>query len=317
MDYIRDLGALALASRMKRLVTRLNSDVKAIYAAQQIAFEPLLVPITRLLATHGPLQANEIATCLGVSQPAVTQMCNRLTKRGLITVKQQAKDRRVRRIALHAKGRELARTLEPIWLEIEKAVVQMFEECEANLLDNLEAFEARLEHKSLSDRVLQQLARREKTPVEIVPYDPSLKDAFKRLNLEWIEKDFSVEPSDRRVLSNPQKYVLDRGGLISFAQSGDEVVGTYALLRVDARTYELAKMAVTASHQQRGIGTALLDHALAQARALGARRLVLYSNTHLAPAINLYFQKGFRVIPKTDPHNRRANIKMQLNLKPH
>jgi GNAT superfamily N-acetyltransferase len=92
-------------------------------------------------------------------------------------------------------------------------------------------------------------------------------------------------------------------------------VGTYALLRVEPGGYELAKMAVTASHQKRGIGTALLDHALAQARALGAEKLVLYSNTRLAPAINLYFKKGFRVIPKTDHHNQRANIKMELHLK--
>ncbi|UCD49095.1 MAG: bifunctional helix-turn-helix transcriptional regulator/GNAT family N-acetyltransferase [Phycisphaerales bacterium] len=315
MDYIRDLGALALASRMKRLVGRLNQDVKAIYAEQAIAFEPLLMPITRLLEAKGTLQANEIATGLGVSQPAVTQMCNKLKKRGLITVHQHSEDHRIRQIALLPEGRELAAALAPIWQEIEKAVAQMMEGADDNLLCALEAFEEQYARKPLSERVLQQLAQRDRTQISIVPYDESLKEAFKRLNCEWIETHFTVEPSDERVLSNPQKYVLEQGGFIYFAQAGSDIVGTYALLRVDAQTYEIAKMAVTATHQQRGIGTALLDHALAQARALGAGRLILYSNTRLAPAINLYFQKGFRVIPKNDYHNERANIKMELLLR--
>ena len=48
-----------------------------------------------------------------------------------------------------------------------------------------------------------------------------------------------------------------------------------------------------------------------KARVLKLERLVLYSHTRLAPAINLYFKKGFRVIPKLDHHNDRANIKME------
>jgi len=316
MDYLRELGALALASRMKRLVSRLNQDVKAIYAEQQIAFEPLLMPITRLLEAKDQLQASEIATALGVSQPAVTQMCNRLKKHGLIAMRPHLKDRRIREIALLPAGREFARTLAPIWREIESAVVRMVDESEENLLDALEAFEEQCQRRPLRERVLEQLARQQAMHIDIVPYDDSLKDAFERLNLEWIKKDFTVEPSDQRVLSNPRQYILDPGGAIYFAQSGDEVVGTYALLHVDAQTYELAKMAVTATYQRRGIGTALLGHALAQARALGIRRLILYSNTRLAPALNLYFAKGFRVIPKDDHHNDRANIKMELDLKP-
>ena len=109
--------------------------------------------------------------------------------------------------------------------------------------------------------------------------------------------------------------MLDRGGYIYFAEMGKEIVGTYALMKVRAHVYEIAKMAVTQAKQKQGIGTALLDHALARSRAIGARKLILYSNTLLAPAINLYFKKGFRVIPKEDYHNERANIKMELCLR--
>ncbi|MCP4591397.1 MAG: GNAT family N-acetyltransferase [bacterium] len=315
MDTLRDLGALALASRMKRLVGKLNSDVKAIYAAQQIAFEPLLMPITRLLKSQGKLPASKIAACLGVSQPAVTQMCNALKKHGLITVERPPEDHRMREIALNGKGAEIVDTLEPTWREIEKAVRQMMEEAGVDLLAALGAFEEQHERKTLKDRVLQQLAQHQEEHVRIIRYAEPLKDHFKRLNCEWIEKDFVVEPSDERVLSDPQRYVLDEGGQIYFAQSGQQIVGTYALMRVHEYVYEIAKMAVTSPHQRRGIGTALLDHAIDRSRDLDAHRLILYSNTRLAPAINLYFRKGFRVIPKDDHHNERANIKMELRLK--
>lgn len=161
---------------------------------------------------------------------------------------------------------------------------------------------------------MPQLARRAEGRISIVPYAEALRGDFKRLNYEWIEKDFTVEPSDERVLSDPQRHVLDKGGHIYFARAAGDIVGTCALIRVREDVYELAKMAVTASLQKQGIGAALLDHAVERSRELGASRLILYSNTLLAPAINLYFKKGFRVIPKTDHHNARANIKMELNL---
>ena len=315
MDYIRELGALALASRMKRLVGRLNSDVKGIYAAREIAFEPLLMPITRLLADKGKLPANQIAAYLGISQPAVTHMCNALKKHGLMTLRQHPKDQRIREVALNRKGMDMACTLGPVWREIERAVQQMMEGAEDNLLNALEAFEDQYAQETMQARVLRRLARQGGTPVRIIAYRDSLKDDFQRLNYEWIEKYFTIEPSDKRVLANPKKYVLDKGGLIYFAELGKEIVGTYALMKVRAHVYELAKMAVTESHQQQGIGTALLDHALARSRAIRARKIILYSNTLLAPAINLYFKKGFRVIAKEDYHNERANIKMALCLR--
>ena len=44
-------------------------------------------------------------------------------------------------------------------------------------------------------------------------------------------------------------------------------------------------------------------------------RLILYSNTDLKIAVSMYAKFGFRIIPKTDFHNERANIKMEMILK--
>ena len=151
--------------------------------------------------------------------------------------------------------------------------------------------------------------------LEIIEYADEYKAYFKLLNYEWLERYFVVESTDESVLSNPVESVIDKGGFIYFAKYNNEIVGTFALLKVDDNTYEIAKMAVTEIYQNRGIGKRLMDIAIQKAKDMNLEKIILYSNTNLATAVNMYFKYGFRVIPKSDFHNNRANIKMEMVLK--
>ena len=146
---------------------------------------------------------------------------------------------------------------------------------------------------------------------EIIDYSEKYKDDFKRLNLEWIQKSFVVEPSDEYVLSNPTEAIINKEGFIYFAKCDDKIAGTFALIKVDEKTYEIAKMAVNEKFQNRGIGRMLMNAAIQKANDMRLHKLVLYSNTNLATAVNMYFKYRFSVIPKNDFHNNRANIKME------
>jgi len=314
MDYLRELGALALASRMKRLVGILGNDVKGIYHAEDIEFGSLLMPITHLLNAKGQLQINQIVDYLGISQPAVTQLCKRLKNEGLIYIECVHGDQRKRHVSLTPKGIRVIQILLPVWHEIDVAVNDMMSQAGINLVAGIDRFEMQYEKQSLQERVLDRLDRKRRSKVAIVNYRDTYKDHFKNLNLAWIEKYFVVEASDRKVFSNPRQAIIKKGGFICFAKVGRTIVGTYAMIKKDTRTYEVAKMAVSEPFQRQGIGTRLLDHAIERARRLKLHRLVLYSNTKLAPAINLYFKKGFRVVPSEEYHNDRANIKMEMIL---
>lgn len=151
--------------------------------------------------------------------------------------------------------------------------------------------------------------------IEIIDFSIENKVFFKKLNYEWINKYFVIEPSDEYVLNNPETAVIDKGGLIYYAGCHNEIVGTFAMIRVDDTTYEIAKMAVTETHQHRGIGRQLMDFAIQKAKQMRLHKLILYSNTSLVTAVNMYYRYGFREIPKTDFHNNRANIKMELILR--
>ena len=101
------------------------------------------------------------------------------------------------------------------------------------------------------------------------------------------------------------------------AVSGGETVGCVALIPMTDGVYELSKMAVAPRFQGRGIGRALLHHAVAEARAIGASSLFLGSNTILTSALKLYESAGFVHISseKAPPSPyARANVFMELQL---
>ncbi len=147
--------------------------------------------------------------------------------------------------------------------------------------------------------------------VEIRRFSDDLADAFKTLNLEWLEKYFTVEPLDEQLLSDPRSSIIRGGGEIFFALRRNIAVGTCALIAVDEQTFELGKMAVTASEQGSGLGKQLMEHAIDFSRAAGKKRIILFSNTALTPAIRLYRRFGFVEIPIEGSHYARTNIKME------
>jgi GNAT superfamily N-acetyltransferase len=153
--------------------------------------------------------------------------------------------------------------------------------------------------------------------VRLVTWDPRLRSDFERLNREWIERYFAVEEEDRRVFTDPEGEIVAPGGQVFFLIDGEGVRATCAVIRHDGETFELAKMAVVAAARGRGYGDRLMDAAIAFARSAGARRMMLLSNTRLAPALALYRKHGFREVP-LDPANgySRADIQLELALDP-
>ncbi|TDE03317.1 GNAT family N-acetyltransferase [Flavobacterium sandaracinum] len=150
--------------------------------------------------------------------------------------------------------------------------------------------------------------------VEIIPFSPAYKEAIKTLNLEWLKKYFRVEPKDEIVLSDPQGQIIDKGGMIFYAQYNEIIVGTVSLIKIDNTTFELSKMAVQDGLQGLGIGKKLILHCLAVAKENGMEKLILYSNRKLLPAIHLYEKYGFLEVPLEGGVYERADIKMERTI---
>lgn len=148
--------------------------------------------------------------------------------------------------------------------------------------------------------------------VSIIPYSSEYAADFKKLNIEWLQQYFVVEPYDDYQLSNPQHEIIDKGGYIFMAIAGHEIVGTVALKKESNDSFELTKMSVTKDWQGRGVSKLLMDACIAKAKEDKLRRLFLYSNTVLATAIALYRKYGFHeILLEPGSQYQRTNIKME------
>ena len=150
--------------------------------------------------------------------------------------------------------------------------------------------------------------------LKVIEYHPRLQPCFEALNKAWLEEYFAVEPINEWVLGNPEEAILQEGGKIYFVEQLGQIIGTVALKPAEPGIYEMTKMAVDKSAQGLGAGKLLCKTAIEQAKALGAQRLILYSETSLKAAIAIYRQMGFQEIPLEPGLYKRANIKMELVL---
>lgn len=150
--------------------------------------------------------------------------------------------------------------------------------------------------------------------MEIVPFDPLYATHFERLNKAWLEKYFYIEPIDEYVLANPQEAILDHGGKILFAKHQEQIIGTIAMKWQSEGVIELTKMGVDEAFQGLGAGKLLFETALTTAIQMGAHRIILYSNTILAPALSIYRKYGFVEVPLEKGLYERSDIKMELPL---
>lgn len=151
--------------------------------------------------------------------------------------------------------------------------------------------------------------------IRIERWTPDYREAFFNLNRAWIEADYPLEQVDIDVLSNPESHILSGGGSILSAVAEDRVVGVVALRPKGSAEFELTKMAVDVPWRGRGIGRLLMEAAIREGEALGARRIILYSNTNTSgPAVELYRKMGFQEIPLEQGVYKRANIKMEKML---
>lgn len=151
--------------------------------------------------------------------------------------------------------------------------------------------------------------------IEIINYDQQYNEAFAALNRAWLQKYFVVEPIDEEIFANPEEYIINNGGYIFFAKMDDKLAGTFALMKTEETIFELSKMAVAEEFQGKKIGNKMLDFCLEKAKRLNADKIILYSNTALRPAIHLYKKFGFKEVPLGNVEYKRADIKMEIDLK--
>jgi N-acetylglutamate synthase-like GNAT family acetyltransferase len=268
---------------------------------------PLLAALDR-----GPLTVGQLVEAVGTSQPGVTRTAGQLIDMGLVQSASGA-DQRQRTLSLTMAGEAaMARTKMLLWPRVEIAVREICDGLSGPLLDQIAAIETALAAKPFDERV----ANTAKAALIIREYSDDLARDFYKINAEWINTMFRLEPTDLDVLENPRERIVESGGTILFVEApGLGIVGTCALQKTGEETFELTKMGVRGSARGLKAGEFLLAAIIDRAKTLGAETLYLLTNRRCEAAIHLYEKLGFEhdaeIMAKYGSRYERSDVAMR------
>lgn len=307
---------MAIGSRLRMLTDTVTADAARIYELYGIDIKPKWFPVLFVLSAAGGKTVTGIAAEIGHSHPSVSNIASEMMAAGLITALEDESDRRRTVMSLSPHGEEIAAMLTDICKDVEVAVESISSQTRHDLWQAVGEWEELLAEKSLLQRVREARNIRERSEIDIIPYESCHKEIFRSLNEEWITRYWTIESHDLDYLDRPQEYIIDKGGFIFVATYKDNPVGVCALCKMDdpLYDYELAKLAVSGAARGKGIGTMLCMAAIDKARTMGAKALFLESNTLLKAAIHTYRKLGFKELDEYHTAYERGDIQMKLEI---
>jgi DNA-binding MarR family transcriptional regulator len=159
-DIVKALGYLTLGTRLKRLGERLQSQTQDLLEEAGVTLPASYFPFLAALDRLGPLSVGALAEAIGVTQPGVTRVLDKLDVDGLVHSRQHSDDRRVRTVGLTRSGQQLvAQTKRATWPLIGAAVADACAGSAESLLGQLAALEEALAAAPLIVRARRSRAR--------------------------------------------------------------------------------------------------------------------------------------------------------------
>lgn len=127
----------------------------------------------------------------------------------------------------------------------------------------------------------------------------ALKQLFQDY-LTFLEIDLTFQNFQQELDQLPSKYAPSHRGQLYLAQYEGQFVGCAGLYQFSETIAEVKRVYVDPNYQGKGIGRALMEVAIADAKAFGYEQLYLDSLKRLGNARRLYEKLGFVEIP---PYN--------------
>ena len=307
-EILPELKLFSFGNLLKKLGESIQREITEVCKNRDLSFDPKLFPVLYFLQKFEKSTVQKLADNLQITHPAVIQILNKLKELNLIETSSGLQDKRQTYSKLTEKGKELLNNWQELYSDIESVNKEIIEESGYDIFNMINSINNLLKQKDYKQRLNEKVKKRIMQQVEIITYNKKYREYFKRLNYEWLEQYFVVEPEDEKLLNNPEKFILKKGGQIFFARFNNEIIGTCAAIKIDKYTYELSKMAVTKKAQGKQAGKKLALSVIGFAFSKKAKFVTLLTNKKLFAAINLYKQLGFEIEPEEVKSNYEREV---------
>lgn len=118
------------------------------------------------------------------------------------------------------------------------------------------------------------------------------------LTIKLVDNEIEI-PYDLLLLADPSKALVDEyvgRGYCFVAFKDNEVVGEFVLIKTHPLTVEIVNIAVKEHYQGQGIGTALVQRAIEEAKILNAKTIEIGTGNSGFKQLKLYQKCGFRMV---------------------
>jgi carbonic anhydrase len=129
----------------------------------------------------------------------------------------------------------------------------------------------------------------------------------------WLNIDLGFQKFEAELEGLENMYAEPFGGII-LCKAENDFIGCIAIRKIDEETAELKRMYVKPAFQKSGVGSNLLNRALALAKNFGYKKIRLDTLSNMLPAIELYKKNGFYEIPAYyyNPENTAVYFEKKL-----
>jgi DNA-binding MarR family transcriptional regulator len=159
MDMMCEFGALAFASRLRRLGDRLKFEATKLYRANGIEFNDSWYLVALALSKRQGISVGEAADAFGISHAAISQMATAMERKGLLVGRPDERDRRRTILYLTKEGRSTIEALRPIWNAVGECTGELIAATGTDLLLAISEFEKQLGQQNLFTRVSDRMKR--------------------------------------------------------------------------------------------------------------------------------------------------------------
>jgi DNA-binding MarR family transcriptional regulator len=159
-DWMSEMEGLALGSRMRRFSDYLSSEIKAVYKAKGLDFNPRHFPVVSLICAHATdlLSIRELAEETGLTHSSISQTVTKLEAIGLCSRETDPRDERAIIVRPTPKAIDLVEIeLKPIWESIKLVTNECLPSQTLGFWHSLEVAEDVMQGEPLSRKILRHL----------------------------------------------------------------------------------------------------------------------------------------------------------------
>lgn len=128
----------------------------------------------------------------------------------------------------------------------------------------------------------------------IRPFRPDDQNAAQQLILDGLREHWGeLDPTLNGDLDDIMGSYVDAGHAFFVVEEGGELIGTGALVGETAVTGRIVRVSVRANQRRRGLGRAISEQLIAEARRRGCREILVETTDTWTAAIRLYQECGF------------------------